>query len=109
MRRKFISLVYILSSLLFLAGVVLKFIPFYEINPDLLVCIAILLPKIFDYNSIVNRGMIEMCLNFLILLSGFLILYDFSIGLFSFLLIQSILYAKQGGLILKKITPKALS
>jgi len=96
--------------LLFVSGAINLIAPFQSyVGSNLLIGISIILPIIIDYKSVTERGYIELWLNVLILICAFLILleYKWSIGLF--LILRSILFAKQGGLILKKYSIDKLS
>lgn len=101
---------YYLSILLFIAGAVNLITPFQNhFSSYLLIGISIILPIIIDYGSVTRRGYIELWLNIFILISAFLIISEYEWAFVLFLILKSILFAKQGGLILKKYKGSKLS
>jgi hypothetical protein len=101
---------YYLSALLMFAGVINFFVSFQNyFSSNSLIAVSIILPIVIDYTSVTGRGYIELWLNIFILICGFLIIMEYNWAFILFLILKSILFAKQGGLILKKYNNGKLS
>ncbi len=100
--KTLIKIIYYLSMFLFIVGILSYYYNPFEFKPTILIGLSIIIPIIFDYKKIVSSDAIEMFLYVFITCSGYLVLAENKFGLLSYLILQSVLFAKQGGLIFKK-------
>jgi hypothetical protein len=98
MKSRIIDLIYYISGIiLVLAMANHRLVIFEELPNEAIIAFSIVVPFLVDYDALVRKGFLNLWIRLVIILSGVILLINFQLGLFIFLISSSALFAKRRG------------